>query len=167
MTTQEYAAWVAPLAARDGESRSEAVRLARSLGDADLAKRTGDTGWTVRDELTHMASSDPDFLAMLRAILRGEKADTSVFADIDGRNARNLEARHGRSIDEIASELEENGRSLQQLLAQLTDDDESRQPEGVPFPIRGLVDGYSQHAPYHLTQIRGALGRAENETTVR
>jgi uncharacterized damage-inducible protein DinB len=167
MTAQEFAAWVAPLAARDGESRAEAVRLARSLADADLAKPTGDTGWCVRDELAHMASADPDFLRVLGAVLRGEKADTSVFADIDGKNVRGLAEREGRSMEQIAGELEESGKAMAALLARLNDADQGRQPEGVPFPLGGLVAGYSQHGAYHIAQIQAALGLASTETVGR
>jgi uncharacterized damage-inducible protein DinB len=167
MATQDFAAWVAPLAARDGESRAEAIRLARSLGERELAKPTGDTGWCVRDELAHMAGSDVDFLRALGALVCGEQADTSLFADIDARNARNLEARRGRSIGEIAGELEKSGGELRSLLGRLTPSDQSRQPEGFPFAVGALIDGYTQHGQYHVAQVRAALGLPAGGATGR
>ncbi|MBI5288456.1 MAG: maleylpyruvate isomerase N-terminal domain-containing protein [Chloroflexi bacterium] len=158
---QDFAAWVSPLAARDRDARAEAARLARSLSAGDLTKPTADAGWSVGDELKHMASSDPDFLKVLGAILGGEAVDMTVFADIDARNATHLAERRERSMDETATELEESGRSMGVLLARLTDEDESRQPEGLPFPLRALIDGYTMHAPYHVEQIKAALGAPE------
>jgi uncharacterized damage-inducible protein DinB len=159
MTTKnEFAAWVQPLAAAYREDRAQAVRRARSLSDGELSRPTGDEGWSVREEMLHIAASDTDFLLLFAALLRGETLDTSMFADIDARNARNLAAWQDRSMREVADELESNGLATQDLLSQLTDEDESRQPEGVPFAISQLLGGYGQHGPYHVGQIRQALG---------
>jgi len=163
MATRQFAAWVGPFAERYRESGAEAVRLARSLSDDELKKPTGNTSWFVRDELVHMAASGGDFLTTLGSVLRGDNVDTSVFADIDARNARNLEARRDRSMDEVASELENNDTALQNLLTQLTLEDEARKPAGMPFPLNQLLNGYAQHDPYHLGQIRDALGRRAEE----
>src|SRR4029079_17499282 len=133
----------------------------RSLTDAEMSRPTGDEGWSVRQEMLHIAASDADFLPVLTAIVSGKTPDTSVFADIDARNARNLAAWQSRPMNEVADELENNGIATQELLGRLTDDDESRQPDGVPFAIGQLIAGYGQHGPYHLGQIRQALGRNE------
>ena len=153
-----FAAWVEPLASSYRENRADVLELARTLTDDQLSLPTDDAGWSVREEATHIAASDPDFIKMLGALLDGEPLDMSVFADIDDRNARNLAAWKERSIDEVSGALEDNGRVLQELLARLTDEDENRQPEGMPFPLSGLINGYGQHGPYHLGQIRAAIG---------
>jgi uncharacterized damage-inducible protein DinB len=158
MTTHSFAAWVEPLAASYRGNRAEVVQLARTLTEEQLSRPTGDEGWSVRKEVTHIAASDPDFVRTLNAILDGGTPDLSLFTDIDARNARNLEAWKDRSVEEIAGELESNGLALQDLLARLADDDEGRQPEGLPFPIGFLINGYGQHGPYHLGQIRQAIG---------
>jgi uncharacterized damage-inducible protein DinB len=159
MSAAHYAAWVEPLAARDRNARVEAVRLARSLDDASLKLETGDAGWSVRDELTHMAAADPDLVSLLRAILAGQRPDTSVFADIDARNAQHLDEYQGRAMSQIADELEHNQAALDELFAQVTDADETRQPVGIPFPLRRLIEGYSMHHAYHVQQIQNALTR--------
>jgi len=158
-----FAAWVAAHAASYRTSRSETVALARSLRDDDLLRRTGDAGWTVRDELVHIAASDPDFIGVLGAIVSGKRPDTSIFAEIDRRNAENIAAWRSRSLTDVIGELERNGEALQQLLSRLTDDDDKRRPEGLPFAIGGVVAGFGQHEPYHAGQIRSALGQ-EKET---
>ncbi len=160
MATERFPAWIRPFVTRDRESRTEAALLARSLNEHELQEHTGDSGWCVRDELTHMVSADSDFIPLLRAILDGEHPDTSVFADTDARNEQHLEERRGRPIAETARELDENGNQLSEVFAQLTDADEIRQPEGFPFPLGGLIEGYSQHHQYHLGQIHKALGRS-------
>jgi uncharacterized damage-inducible protein DinB len=155
---REFAAWVEPFAGRYRESRAQVLGLARSLGVADFAKSAGDEGWSVRDEFVHISASDADFIETLGALLRGGTVDTSIFADIDARNARNLAERKDRAMAQIAGDLHDSGEALQDLLAKLTADDESRQPAGFPFPLRGLVEGYGMHEPYHLGQIRAAIG---------
>jgi hypothetical protein len=154
-----FAAWVEPFAASYRESRAQVVRLAHAASDSDLTRPSGDEGWTVREEFVHIAASEDDVIRTLGAVLRGEAVETSIFEDIDGRNARNLADRKDRPMPQIAADLERNGEALQELLAKLSAGDESRQPEGFPFPLRGLVEGYGMHEPYHLGQIRAAIGR--------
>jgi hypothetical protein len=153
------AAWVQPFADSYRDSHAVAVQLARTLTREQMATPTGDEPWTVREEMLHIAASDPDFIRVLTAIVRGEAPDTSVFADIDKRNARNLSEWASRSMQEVGDELESNGLVLQGLLAQLKDEDEARQPAGVPFATKDLIAGYGQHAPYHIGQIRKAIGQ--------
>jgi len=161
MASRKFAAWVEPLAASYRESRADLVQLARTLTDEQLSRPTGDEGWSVRKEVTHIAASDPDFLKTLNAILDGGTPDLDIFTDIDARNARNLERWKNRSMEEMTGELESNGQALQDLLARLTADDKARQPEGLPFPLGFLINGYGQHGPYHLGQIRQAIGQSE------
>ena len=59
-------------------------------------------------------------------------------------------------IGEISEELERNGTIVQDLLTLLGAEDEARQPEGFPFPLRDLLSGYGQHDVYHIDQIRRA-----------
>lgn len=158
MAADKFAGWVESLAASYRVDNAEAVRLARSLSNDDLKRPTGDLGWTVREEIVHVAAADTDFTRMLGSIVGGGTPDIAVFADIDARNARNLAAWQGRSLEEIARELERGGQVMQALLARLTDADESRQPEGFPFPLNQLLSLYGQHGPHHLGQIRLAVG---------
>lgn len=151
-----YAPWVEPIAARYRASREEAIRLARTLGDAELQLPTADAGWRVRDELAHVAS-DAAFVEMLGAIVRGERPNTSPFADIDAANARNIAEWRDRRVTDIAGALESNGARLQGLLARLAPDAEALVPDGLPFALKDLLGGNSQHDAYHLQQIHRAL----------
>ena len=154
-----FASWVELPAASYRENRAEAVRLARSLTREQMAAPTGDEGWTVREEMLHIAASDPDFIRALGEIIRGGSPDMSLFNDIDKRNARNLSEWASRPMREVGDELESNGEALQRLLAQLKEDDESRQPDGMPFSIGQLVAGYGTHGPYHVGQVHAAIGQ--------
>lgn len=158
LAENKFVSWVEPLAASYRANRADVVQVARAVSGEQLSLPTGDEGWSVRQEIVHVAASDPDFVRTLGEILDGKALDLTIFTDIDARNARNLESWKDRSIKEVADELENNGRTLQVLLSRLTDEDESRQPEGMPFPLGGLINGYGQHGPYHLGQIRAAIG---------
>jgi uncharacterized damage-inducible protein DinB len=153
----EFAPWVEPVARRFRDNRERTLGLARTLGDDQLRLATGDTGWCVREELAHIAASDADFLRTLAGLLRGEPVDMSVFSDIDARNAQNLAERAGLTRHELFGELERTAVELQRLLARLSNDDATRQPRGVPFPIGGVVDGYGHHEAYHVGQIEAAV----------
>lgn len=152
-----FASWVEPIAAGYHDAHVEAIERARTLSDEDLAKPTGDSGWSVRDELTHMAAADGDFVRTLSAVVAGEQVDLSIFDNIDERNARHLSGWADRSREDIATALERNDGKLQELLARLTPEDETRTPAGFPFPLAQLMQGYGMHHPYHLEQIAGAL----------
>lgn len=162
--TQKLAPWVEPIAAKYRDSHAQVVRTAGRLSADDLAKPSGDAGWTVRDELIHIAASLSDFATTLGAAVRGLHVDMSRFADIDASNASNLASRAGYSTDDVVRDVERDGRTVQELLAQLTPADESRQPDGVPFPLGRLLQGYAMHDPYHLGQIHAVLVSAMKET---
>lgn len=155
MTT--FAGWASPLVTKDLGHRAEAVTLARTLDSTALARRTADDGWTVREELAHMASADADFIPRLAAMLDGEGVDMSVFAETDARNAQHLAERADQTAESIANELETNNRELETLYGRLTDEDAERQPPGLPFTLSALIAGYSQHGAYHVGQIQNAL----------
>jgi uncharacterized damage-inducible protein DinB len=157
MTDRTFAQWVEPIAYAYHDAHEEAIEFARTLSDDDLAKPTGDSGWSVRDELTHMAASDGDFVKTLNAVLNGEQVDLTVFDNIDERNANHLAGWSDRPREDIAAELERNDSKLQDLLARLTPADESRTPAGFPFTLEQMLQGFGMHHPYHLEQIAGAL----------
>jgi len=152
-----YASWVEPIAFAYHDAHVEAIEYARTLSEEDLAKPTGDSGWFVKDELAHMAASDGDFVKTLSAVINGERVDLSVFDNIDERNAQNLTVWSGRSREDIATELERGDARLQELLQRLTPEDEARTPDGFPFPLEQMLQGYGMHHPYHIEQIAGAL----------
>lgn len=109
-----------------------------------------------------MAAADSDFIPTLDSILAGGTPDASIFAHIDERNAEHLAARENQPIAEVADELERNAHAIDELLLKLTDDDQSRTPQGVPFAVGQLIDGYAQHHAYHLGQINAALDETTN-----
>jgi uncharacterized damage-inducible protein DinB len=153
----KFADWVQPIAESYHDAHVEAIERARTLNDEQLALPTGDSGWSVRDELAHMAASDGDFVKTLTALVKGERVDLSVFDKIDERNARHLAGWVDRPTTDISSELERNDGQLQTLLSQLKAEDEQRTPEGFPFALSNMLQGYAMHHPYHLEQIAGAL----------
>jgi hypothetical protein len=104
-----------------------------------------------------MAAADGDFVATLTALVNGERVDLSIFDNIDERNARHLSGWADRPRHDILADLERHDGALQSLLARLTPEDQARTPEGFPFPLAQMLQGYGMHHPYHLEQIAGAL----------
>jgi uncharacterized damage-inducible protein DinB len=157
MSGRSLAAWVESIAYAYHDAHAEAIERARTLSDADLAKPTGDSGWSVRDELAHMAAADGDFVRTLSAVINGEQVDFRMFDNIDERNAHHLAGWSDRPREDIVAELDRHDGELQELLTRLTPEDEARTPDGFPFPLAQMLQGYAMHHPYHLEQIAGAL----------
>jgi uncharacterized damage-inducible protein DinB len=157
MGEPKFAAWVQPIAAQYRDSNAETVRIAGQITADGLTKPTADSGWTVRDELVHIAASLSDFAGTFGAIVRRERVDMSRFADIDARNADNLASRSRCTTDDVAHDVERDGPAVQKLLTRLTDADQSRTPDGFPITLGQMLQGYAMHDQYHLGQIKTAL----------
>ena len=147
MNDAKFAAWVEPIAVAYHDAHVEAIERTRTLSDEELAKPTGDSGWSVRDELAHMAASDGDFVRTLSAVVSGGQVDLSIFDNIDERNARNLD----QLGDPLARRHRHGARAQRRQAAGAagtvdTPEDEARTPEGFPFPLAQMLAGL-RHAP--------------------
>ena len=159
MTERTFAAWLAPTAARLRESREELLELVRRLSPADWGRPTPNEGWTYKDILAHLASSDAsDLHIVLRAVIARERVDPTLLSDPDARNARNVEERRGRSVEELIAELEADGEETQQLLSQLRPGDENLRQDDIPMSLgEGLGNDPGGHDREHLAHLRVAL----------
>jgi len=152
-----FASWVEPVVAQLRESRRQIVELARSIPAEAWSKPSPDEGWTHKDTLTHLATGDWVCQTVLRAAVANEPLDMAAFADIDAGNARRLEERAGRTVEELIAEVEAEGAETQELLARLTEADEERRQEDAPMSLGEYLRMFPQHDQGHLADLRTAL----------
>jgi uncharacterized protein (TIGR03083 family) len=156
MTERTFALWVEPIAAKLRESRAQVADLARSIPAEAWSQPSPLPGWTYKDLLAHLAPSE--YLnTVLRAVLANELVDVSIFAQVDARNAQQLEERRDRSVEELIAELEAGNSQTQELLSRLAEADESRRQADIPMSLGEGLRGFLEHDPEHLAQLRTAL----------
>ena len=159
MTTRTFAPWIEPIAAQLRGSRRKIVEVARAVPEVAWGHPSPDPGWSYRDLLTHLAVGDWVCQAVLRAAVGGEPFDMTITTQLDERNARMIEERRGRSLQELIAEVAAEGEETQELLAQLSEADEERRQEDAPMSLGEYLRFFPTHDRDHLAQLRTALQR--------
>jgi len=162
MTTRTFAPWVEPVAAKVGESRAELIAFARSAPAALWSRPSPNAGWSCKDLLAHVAG-DKGFIMILRAAVERTRLDPAPFAEGEGTraNARDVQARRDRSVEELIAEIESDGDVRQELMSRLTDADRELRQKEFPMSLGEVLElGPGGHDREHLTQLRGALEAA-------
>lgn len=143
------------------ETRDEFLVLARSLTSEQLDLPTENPGWSVRDTIAHLASSEAGLIATAKRIAGGEPSPRPGF-DLDAYNQRQVEKRRGQATDELLSELAESRREMLATLAALTDEQlamEGKFSSGLPTNVFGVFRRIGEHERLHSEQIREAIAR--------
>ncbi len=160
-STRSFAAWVEPIATEFRQARAELVATTRAVPENVWRLPSPNEGWTYNDLLAHIAGdTDKRFLQALRTILARQPVDLAALrAGIDECNARNIQERRGRTINELITEIEADGEETQELLARFTDADEDWQPAGLGTTAGNALRGASPGLVVreHLAQLRAAL----------
>ncbi len=164
MTTRTYAAWVAPIAKELREGRHEIARTTQRFLPEMWSMPSPLEGWTYKDLLAHLATGDWVFQWMLRGVLGTEKFDLVERGSgyVNEGNARLLEERRGRTVEELIAEVASEGEETQGLLAQLGEDIDlgqvvGRMQNGTPVTVEQWVKGFPRHDPDHGAQLARAL----------
>ena len=152
-------------------SRSELDRLVSSLQPGDF-DRAFDDGWTIKDQLAHVACWEEQLLAIFAGIPRyetiGVPPDSPILTDTDSINGI-LRARWSlASAEGVLDHYRQTHERLLVVLQALTDDDlqspVSRfvpMPEAVAeHPVSGWVEGDTwEHYEEHAESIRALLAK--------
>ncbi len=160
MTSRTFASWVEPIATQLRESRREIAEIARTIPDGAWSRPSPDPGWSYRDLLAHLAVGDWVCQTVLRAAVGGEQFDMTITTHLDDHNARVIEERKGRSVQELIAEVAAEGEETQELLRQLSEAHEERRHEDAPMSLVEFLRFYPTHDRDHLAQLRTALQRA-------
>lgn len=152
-------------------SRSALDRLVAALSPDDL-ERADDAGWTVKDQLAHVAAWEKILLATLRGQDRGAPVGIPPGASlsIDEINAHILERSRRQPASEVLVDYRRSHNELMAELSQLSDVDldlpySHFQPEAAgndwaSHPIIGWIrDNTSAHYDEHAIAIQRVLGQ--------
>ncbi|MEX1253679.1 MAG: maleylpyruvate isomerase N-terminal domain-containing protein [Dehalococcoidia bacterium] len=161
MTSRTFALWVEPTTAALADGRAQVIAFARSTPEEVWAQPSEVEGWTNKDILAHIGRGNDQILQkLLRSVVAGDRVDMAMFAvDTDDANARGVEERQERTLDELMVELRESGDEIQELLSRLSDKDEHLRQEDPPFVLKGFLEFVAKegHDLEHLAQLRAAL----------
>jgi hypothetical protein len=162
--------------------RHQFEAFCRLLSDAELEALVPESPWTVRDYIAHLATIDgliaPSFAvaAGVTDIPPSDIAAGTPF-DIDDWNATAVEARAGRTVEEMLDEAAVNRANYVRAIEALSDaalDAEvqfgARRATGlpdVPVPLREVLWAIAVHDPNHTSDILRALPHRAEEPFVR
>lgn len=153
---------------RSAAIRTELVEAQQQL--RDVLDRVGpdewdsvsdNEGWTVRQLLTHLTTSETGFVATLRRMAAGEGG---VPADFDPNrwNAGQLRRRGEVPVDQLRSELESSHRAMLDLLEGCDNaalDQRGQLSIGVDGSTEDNFQLVASHKRDHTADIRSALAR--------
>src|SRR5438105_1143737 len=86
------------------QSRDSLLDAVARVREGDWAKPTPVEGWSVRDQLAHLAYNQPGQPKLIRSILEG-KGGTSANFDLHYYNRRGLEKQKDKSIEQMVADL--------------------------------------------------------------
>jgi uncharacterized protein (TIGR03083 family) len=142
------------------ETRGQIVRKANQVPDEVWALPSPLPEWSYKDLLAHLASGDWICQIILRTTLANEQLDLGTIANLEWvtqGNAERLEERKQRPARELIEEVRAHSEETQELLSQLTEQDEGRTQEGAPMTLGAYLKGFPGHDRDHLAQLETAL----------
>jgi uncharacterized protein (TIGR03083 family) len=151
---------------RKNALRQDLVEAQRALldaldqvGPADWLRASRNEGWTVRDLLTHLTTSESGFVPTLRRMAAGEGG---VPADFDPNrwNAGQLRRRGEISPDQLRAELEAAHQDMLALLDTLDDqalDHRGHLSSGAEGSTEDNFRLVASHKRGHTADIRAAF----------
>jgi uncharacterized damage-inducible protein DinB len=140
-------------------TREEILQTIEGLDEGTLTWQPGDSRWSIKETLAHLASSEGSHRQVAQTIAAGQTVDVPDF-DLDTWNAAQVGQRRQRSIDEI---LEEMAVERQRTLGALQD------LEGEVLDRQGLHPALGEtsvlkvfriipiHERWHLKDIKQLL----------
>ena len=156
-----FAPWVKPIAKTLRESRAQVIRAARQMFPEHWRMPSLLPGWSYQDILAHMGKGNDQLLQkILRSVGARERLEASILnVDTNAANARGVEERRGRSVEELIAELEEAGEEIQELLSGLTEADEELGQNDLPMTLGEFLRQVQaeDHDREHLAQMQQAL----------
>jgi hypothetical protein len=159
MTERTFALWVEPIAAQLRLGRGQIVLAARQMFPEQWPLPSPLRGWTNKDLLAHLATGDWVCQTVLHAVTANEPLDLAAIGldAVNAGNARLLQERRERSVEELITEVEAESAETQELLGHLTEEDEGRTQEGAPISLGDYLRGFPEHDRQHLAELRTAL----------
>jgi uncharacterized protein (TIGR03083 family) len=141
------------------QAQRELLDVLDSVGPDEWSRPSPNEGWTVRDLLTHLTTSETGFIPSLRRMASGEGG---VPADFDPNrwNAGQLRRRAEQTPTELRAELERSSADMLSVLDSLDDaalDQRGYLSTGVEGSTEDNFRLVADHKRTHTNDIRAAL----------
>jgi uncharacterized protein (TIGR03083 family) len=141
------------------EAQRDLLNVLDRVGPDDWPRPSPNEGWTVRDLLVHLTTSEVGFVDTLRRMAAGEGG---VPADFDPNrwNAGQLRRRGDVPAEQLRPQLEEAHRDMLALLDGLDDaalDSRGHMSSGVEGSAEDNFRLVASHKRGHTSDIRAAL----------
>ena len=164
-----------------GEERGRFERLAWSLSEEELSRPVPESGWQVKDFISHLATIDRPIAVWFAAIADGSQqrptaGDTESGAgwDVDRYNDARVAERRQRSVEELLAEAADARAALISVLARFTEEhingticfggDSKRPPSEVK--LGRYLQGWARHDVIHVADMLKALPERRREPQV-
>jgi uncharacterized protein (TIGR03083 family) len=140
-------------------AQQQLLQTLDGLGAEDWSRLSPNEGWTVRDLLTHLTTSETGFISTLKRMAAGEGG---VPADFDPNrwNASQLRRRGDIAPDQLLSEIKSSHAEMLALLDTLDDtalDRRGHLSTGVEGSTEDNFRLVADHKRSHSDDIRAAL----------
>jgi uncharacterized protein (TIGR03083 family) len=144
------------------EAQAQLIETLDRVGSQDWSRQSPNEGWTVRDLLTHLTTSESGFVNTLRRMAAGEGG---VPADFDPNrwNAGQLRRRAEVAPEQLRAELERAHHEMLDFLETLDDtalDQRGHLSSGVDGSTEDNFRLVASHKRTHTQDMRAALADA-------
>jgi len=136
--------------------REETLKVLASLSEADLGRIHGESGLSVRNILSHLASAEMGSAFFIRMAAKGELIHMDL-GSRDNFNQNEIAKGEGWTLDRCLSELADARETLGEVFSELQEDDLDRAirwPEWPARTIRTSIPYMLEHEDAHVDQIR-------------
>ena len=141
------------------EAQRALLDVLDTVGPGDWSRPTPNAGWTVRDLLVHLTTSESGFVPTLRRLAAGEGGVPDDF-DPNRWNAGQLRRRAAMSVDELRPELESAHVAMLALLDDVVDaelDQRGHMSSGIDGSLEDNFRLVANHKRAHTGDMRAAL----------
>lgn len=143
------------------ETRHELVVMAKSLTPQEQGMSVHEGGWTVKDMLSHVATSEAGLVSTAKRIADGQPHASPGF-DIHRFNQRQAEKHKETSVGDLLAGLEVSREAARRALEEYTDAQMATpgyMSSGTPIDVLGVFRRIGQHERDHCQEILRAIGR--------
>ena len=149
------------LAIRDDliDAQQQLLAALDRVGPQDWSRTSPNEGWTVRDVLVHLSTSETGFVPTLKRMASGQGGVPQDF-DPNRWNAGQLRRRGEQAPEELRSEIERGHAEMLALLDELDDqalDQRGHMSNGVDGTTEDNFRLVASHKRSHVEDIRAAF----------
>ena len=137
-------------------TRDELLALVDRLDPSTLTWQPPEGGWSIRDNLAHLADAERAHRRFVAAVLDGRSTALADF-DLDRWNQEHVARRADQSVDEILGALRAERRETLALIAALPADAWDRRgshPALGEVSVRQVIRVIGVHERMHLKETR-------------